>query len=228
VGDRDQDIARLPVQLEQQRGDGLGRLRVEVSGRLVAQEQGGLADERPGDGGALALSAAELRRAMAEPVGESDALQQGAGAILERGARLRVGQRRDQDVLQHRVLRQEMMVLEDESDRSIAEPGELRLRQRARVLTADPHRPGGRPVEGPDQVQERALAGAGGAGDGQRFTRGERQRDAVQDLDAVRAHLEALVDINQLERDGSFVGHASYSGASSILAASDSGIGIDS
>ena len=57
VGDDDEDRLLLGVQLEQQRGDRVGRRAIEVAGRLVAQQQRRIADQRPRDGGALLLAA---------------------------------------------------------------------------------------------------------------------------------------------------------------------------
>src|SRR5690242_21808104 len=53
----DEDRVALGVQLAEQREDLLARRRVEVAGRLVAQQQRRLADERARDRRALALAA---------------------------------------------------------------------------------------------------------------------------------------------------------------------------
>ena len=54
--------------------------RVEVAGGLVGQHDGRLADDGPGDGHPLALTARELRRAVPQAVGEPDPLERLGGA----------------------------------------------------------------------------------------------------------------------------------------------------
>ena len=51
---------------------GAGRA-VEVAGRLVGEDQGGIGDERPGDRDALLLAAGQLGRLVVEPVAEARA-----------------------------------------------------------------------------------------------------------------------------------------------------------
>ena len=107
------------VQLEEQRRDGVGRLGVEVARRLVAQQQLRLSDQRARDGDALFLAAGQLRGPMTQAAAEPDAIEQ----RLRARRRLRVGradQRRHQHVLEHRTLRQQRVILEDESDPAIA------------------------------------------------------------------------------------------------------------
>ena len=60
-----------------------------------------------------------------------------------------------------RALRQQVVVLEDEADVPVAEVGQLALGQGERVLAVEADGAGGRPVEGAEDVQQRALAGAG-------------------------------------------------------------------
>ena len=73
---RDEDD-RLPlvVQLLEDRHDLLGGLRVEVSRRLVGEEDRRIVHEAPRDRDALLLAARELRRRVVPAVREADALE---------------------------------------------------------------------------------------------------------------------------------------------------------
>src|SRR4051794_33901343 len=66
VGDH-RDRRALPVQLLQQLHDGLAVFGVEVSGRLVREQDCGVAGDRARDGHTLLLTARELARKVARP-----------------------------------------------------------------------------------------------------------------------------------------------------------------
>ena len=69
---------------------------------------------------------------MVEPVGQTDPLEQVPGP----GRRIGVGvphQRRDEHVLEHGALRQQQVVLKDETDTPVPERRQLGRRQRERV-----------------------------------------------------------------------------------------------
>ncbi len=59
VGDDQKRRPAFPVDLPQQRLDGLARFGVEISGRLVGQDETRFIDEGPGDGHPLLLSAGQ-------------------------------------------------------------------------------------------------------------------------------------------------------------------------
>src|SRR5687768_18379206 len=63
VRDDDEDGLLLLMQFEQERGDDLRRVAVEVAGRLVAQKQQRPHHERAGERDALLLAARKLGRA---------------------------------------------------------------------------------------------------------------------------------------------------------------------
>ena len=76
VGDHDHRLAELVDRLAQQPQHVLARLRVEVAGRLVGEDDGRFGDQGAGDGDALLLAAGEL----GGPV----------GAAVARGRRCRI------------------------------------------------------------------------------------------------------------------------------------------
>ena len=96
------------------------RPAIQVPRRLVADDERRLPDERPRKGDPLAFAARQLGRPMVQAVLQPDLLQQRPRAVGDRRIR-RIDQRRHQHVLQHRALRQQEMVLEDEADPASSE-----------------------------------------------------------------------------------------------------------
>ena len=76
MGDDDERRLAARVKIEEQRGDGVGRGAIEVAGRLVAEHQERIANQRAGDGGALLLAAGELAGTMIQAVAEADLCEQ--------------------------------------------------------------------------------------------------------------------------------------------------------
>ena len=73
------DSDALGIELLKHPQDFHARVRIEVAGRLVGQQQGGVVDQCPGDRHALLLSAGHLRRLVVGPFGQPDQLQEGLG-----------------------------------------------------------------------------------------------------------------------------------------------------
>ena len=72
---------RVAVEVRRSVQDFLAGLLVEVAGRLVGQEQLGLGDQGPGDGGPLHLAAGELARLVRQAVAEADHVEQFLGPL---------------------------------------------------------------------------------------------------------------------------------------------------
>ena len=70
------------LELVEERQHRLGVHGVEVAGRLVAQQQGGGAEQRARDRDALLLAARELRRQEVAAVAHADALERGLRRVL--------------------------------------------------------------------------------------------------------------------------------------------------
>src|SRR4029453_7200720 len=163
VGHYHQDRVPLRVQLQQEIGDRVGGGASEVSGRLVAEQQRRVPDERPRQGGALLLATGELSRTVIETIGEPDLRQQRMGT---RGSALLVRwrpshERRRQHVLEHRALRQQRVVLEHEADFTIAEGCLFSLTHPEGILAAQRDGARRRRFERAEDVEERALPAAG-------------------------------------------------------------------
>src|SRR5205085_5052435 len=96
---------------------------VEISRRLVGQEDRRIRHQRAGDGHALLLSARELRRIVVLAARESDALQRAARRavpLLRRPAEFAVEQRQ-LDVLERRSSSEKVEALKDKSDLRVAD-----------------------------------------------------------------------------------------------------------
>lgn len=72
VGNEDDGGFLLAGEPGDELDDGGAGGRVEIACRFIGEEDGGLMDEGPGEGGALELSARELVGPMMETVGQAD------------------------------------------------------------------------------------------------------------------------------------------------------------
>jgi hypothetical protein len=183
VGHDDERDPLGAIQLDEEVAEGAGRCVIQRAGGLVGQQQPGAVDQRAHDGGALRLAAGKQARTMVAPVGEPDALQQRLrppGIRLPLRARPAGGEGRQQHILQHGALRQQMMLLEHESDQAVAQAGQRILGQQPQVPAVQHHRPRGRPVEAADDVEQRAFAASGRPDHRERFPGLHAQADAVQ------------------------------------------------
>ena len=80
-------LAVALVERREEVEDLAGRLAVEVAGRLVAEEERRVVDDRARDADALLLAAGELRRVVVGAVGEADELERRIDVLLALGAR---------------------------------------------------------------------------------------------------------------------------------------------
>ena len=81
VRHHDDGLAVVAVQRLQQVEDLVAGLAIEVAGRLVAQQQRRIGDDRARDADALLLAAGQLARIVLRAVGEADDLQGDRGAL---------------------------------------------------------------------------------------------------------------------------------------------------
>ena len=82
VGHHDHRDALLAIELADDLHDLVRGARIEVAGRLVGQQHGGLVDQRAGQRDALLLAAGELAGRVALAVGQADARQHLAAAVV--------------------------------------------------------------------------------------------------------------------------------------------------
>src|SRR5262245_58906067 len=100
---------------------------------------------------------------MIEPPGQADVFEQCACEVTS-AVGLTSHERWHEDVFEHRALRQQAVILKDESDLGIPEIGERSRRQGEWVATAQRDLTARWRLERAEHIQQRALAASGGPG----------------------------------------------------------------
>ena len=126
----------LAEQLGATIGDALSRPSIQVAGGFVSQNDRGAIDQGASDGHALTFTAGKFGRTMVRSVGEPDPFDE---CLRPRRAIVQVRgcQRREQHVLGDRALRQQVVILEDETDALVPESCQIAGRQGKRILIAN-------------------------------------------------------------------------------------------
>ena len=155
----------------------LAHLGVERAERLVEQQHLRLDRERPREGDALALAARQLRGvAVGQPV-ELDELQElrhaRADLVLGEAPRARPHAQAEGDVLEHRHVAEERVVLEHEADAALSHVAH------GRVLAREQHLAAVGPLEPGDDPQQARLARARGAEERHQLARRDVQAHVV-------------------------------------------------
>ena len=157
--------------------------RVERPGRLVGEDHERVGHDGACQGDTLLLPAGHLDRSMVGPLGQTQAVQRGQGALVafigpeiavEKG-RLHVSERGQ--------MRDEVELLEHESDRVPTEPGAGRIVEGAHVLPGDTDDPRGGQVEHAEQAQHGGLPGPRGPDDGHEVARKHPEGHVAQRVD---------------------------------------------
>ncbi|CDZ89761.1 putative 6-pyruvoyl-tetrahydropterin synthase [Rhodococcus ruber] len=165
---------------------------VERGGRLVEQDHGRAQREGAGDGDPLLLPTGQLFGVVVDLVADADPVEQFAGERLDLGAVAALrGDRRLDHVLEHGQVREEVEVLEHESDaRPLTEDVPLahlvQLVAPAAVadeFAVDADRAAVDLLEVVEGAQQGGLAGAGGAEDHRDLALADLQVDTSQDLE---------------------------------------------
>ena len=199
VGDHDDGHA-LVVELLEHAHDLDAGAAVEIAGRLVGEQQGGLVGERAGDGDALLLAAGKLVRLVVGAVGQADRVQrlQGPLALARSGQALAGVEHRQFDILQRGGAGQQVEALEDEADLLVADVGQFVAAELRDVDAVERILPPGRPVEAADDVHHGGLAGAAGAHERDELALGDFQRHAAHGVHIHLAGVVGLVDVLEL------------------------------
>ena len=146
------------VQLAEQFHDGFTVGRVQVSGRLVGQQDGRIAGYRAGHGHTLLLTAGQLRGIVLHAMRHSHALERLLHPLHALGrAHAAIGER-EFHVLVDREVADEVKGLENEADLSVANAGPVGRREIRDVLAAQHVRATGRCIEQAKDREQRGLA----------------------------------------------------------------------
>ena len=158
VRDQHQRHAALGMLVEEQIDDLLARGLVEIAGRLVGDEDGGIGCQRARERHALLLAAGELRRIMMQAIAEPDRLQLLGCALV--GIGIAGELERHGDVLQRRHGRDQMEGLEDDADLAAAEAGQRVLVEGIERRAVDHHLSAIRTLQPRHHHQQRGFARA--------------------------------------------------------------------
>ena len=169
----------------------MARGLVEGTARLVGEHHPGVRRQRAGYRDSLRLPAGHVGGAAISQIGNTD-LRQDLVGLRQRGATPGAGeQQRQRHVLAGRELRDQLAVLEDETELAQAQVGALRIGHFGEVLAREQHPTVVRDQHPRQAVQEGGLAGTGGPHDGDGLPGGDGEGDSGQCLDRA----EALGDV---------------------------------
>ncbi|MDF3052464.1 MAG: hypothetical protein K0S19_569 [Geminicoccaceae bacterium] len=168
--------------------------RIEVSGRLVGQQNGGIAGHRSGHGHPLLLAARELGGKVLHPVGHPDPFQGRLHSALPVFSGKPPIRERQLDVLVNGEIADQVEGLENESDLAIPNPGPLRWREPGdRLLVERVDAIGGR-VEQAQDGEQRRLAASRGARNGDVFAVPDLQVNVREGMGLHLVGVEHLLD----------------------------------
>ena len=168
--------------------DLLGVLGVEVAGRFVREQDGGLLDDGARDGDALLLTAGEFVREAARLLGEADEFERLGHGRAHRAPTPAEDLEDERDVLGDRLVLEQPEILEDDADVA-AQRRHLAARHRHEVSPGDVDLAGRRRHLVRHETHERALARAGLADEEDELSALDVEADVVErrrQLSAVR------------------------------------------
>ena len=167
-------------------------LRIQRTGRLVGQQQTGLGDKGAGHGGPLLLPAGDLVGVLLQQLRNAQLLRDGPELAAHALVVLPRQHQGQEDVVLEGEGVQQVEVLEHEAELVAAEGGQLPLRDAGDVPAVEQHLARSRAVERGEDVQQRGLAGAGLAHDGDVFAlqdgKYEDAKKLAEELENTRFH----------------------------------------
>ena len=179
------------VQAAQPAAQFLAHVGVERAKRFVQQQHPRLDGQRPRQRHPLALAARQLVRIARRGVAQLHQFEQPLHALGDLGRRrtqlARPGLQAKGDVLEHRHVPEQRVVLEHEADPALAHVAA------GGVLAVELDAPGVGLFEAGDDAQQRGLAAAGRAQQRHQLAGGDVQADVVERLEGAKA-LADLVD----------------------------------
>ena len=191
------------IHLGQQIHDFLAMRRVQVSSRLVSENEPGSMDQTSGHRDALALPAGETIGERTGTIRQTDGAQHFHAALSHRLALGAVELQGQQQVLQNRQRWQEVEELEDEADVSPSKEGSIPFAEVRHLDSVDNHAPGVGPVESAEQIQQGRLAGAALSQEHDQLARLNDQIDLFEHDVVLARFAVALGDIPQLDSGSS-------------------------
>ena len=195
----DHDHKAVFCHILQQLHDLDARLTVQCAGGLVGQQDVGVVDEGAGDGHALHLAARHLGGALVELVPEAHLPQRLGGTAAALSARHARDGQGQFDVGEDGLVRDEVIALEHEADGVVAVGVPVPVGVAAGGDAVDDELAVVVAVEAADDVEQRGLARAAGAEDGDEFAVAQVEADPVERCLCQIAGGVFLFDIDKLK-----------------------------
>jgi hypothetical protein len=167
VADQHQREPVLPPEPLEQRDDLVTGVLVEVASRLVGQQHPRVFHQGPRDRHPLLLPAGELGRQVPGAVGQPHEFQCPRRALAPLGGADAQRHERGLHVLVRAERGDQVEGLEDEAERAGPHPPDRAVARPRQIGAPEPDVAGGGPVEAAEQLQQRRLAMAGLALDGE-------------------------------------------------------------
>ena len=143
---------------------------IQIAGWLVGQQEGGIGNERARDGHALLFAAGKFSGTVVRSVGEPHFIQ----PFLRHRQRFHPvfspDQFRHHHIFGTGEFGEQVMLLPNVPDLTIAEYGDFRIGQRGDISAAEANGAAGGPVEAGNQIQQRAFSCAAFPHHGKLFT----------------------------------------------------------
>ena len=200
MGDDHHGDAQLLVDVLDEGQDGVGRVGVQRTGGLIAEQDFGVGGQRTGNGDALLLAAGELGRVGICLIGQAHHFQQLPGALFGIGLLHARKLHREADVLQAAALHQQIELLEDHGDVAAALTQGCGGQGLHRGAVDDDTALGGA-LQQIDAAHQRGFARARHTDDAVDGAIGDGQVDVLQRIHRAVLHLEGLGKVFDLDHD---------------------------
>ena len=195
---RDHDDEALPRDLFDEVHDLHAGVGIERARGFVGEQDVGVVDERTRDGDALHLPARELVGLFIELFPEPHPLQRLGGALFALLARDARDGERELHVAEHRLMRDEVVALEDKADAVIAVDVPIAVFEVPRGLALDDEVARGVLIEPADDVEEGGFSAARRAQNAHELVGAEVEAHPFERVHGARRHFVVLFDVNKL------------------------------
>ncbi len=167
VGDHDDGLTEIFVQLAKNFKNGVGAARIEITGGLIGKDDFRFVDECAGDGHALLLATGELGGLVIEASRDAEELGENVEAVRIEAVAVNVlGER---DVVAGGERRQEIEFLEDEANFVAAKVGAGGVAEGGKVVAIEHDAASRGAGEGAHDVEHGRFAAPGGPHDGEKI-----------------------------------------------------------
>lgn len=230
MGDEKQGHVPLGLFGKQEVGDLAACLAVEIAGRLVGDQDGGIGCQRPGDRHTLLLPAGKLTGIVMQPVAEAD----GGKLVLGNGEGVaHIGKlQRHCDVFQRGHVGQQVEGLEDDADPASAKGGQPVFGKIMKRGVVDVQRAAVQSLQAGEHHQQRRFAGTGRSDDADGLSLPDGQIDVFQHMHACCIMSKRQVRVFERD-DGSghriqpYIGGMAWLGKGTVLSSDRAVVRVD-